>query len=319
MSSATSESRVATFGRDEVVDRKTVKRLSKRSDRDGLIRLAGHLSLLGLSGGLVYLSLGTWFLLPALLLHGGVMAFLFAPLHECSHGTAFKSRRLNEAVYWLVALIYMVPPTMFRFSHAHHHSFTQIRGRDHDMLDERMSLAGYLLFITGYRFWKRGLRWFLLHPFGQVADIDRECLPSGALPSVVREARIIMAFYGLLVLLSIATGSALLLWLWVLPRFLGEPFMRWLRIAEHGDCEESGNLLHNTRTTRAPGWLHFLFWNMSYHAEHHLCPMVPFHALPDLHKAVGDKMHPVGAGYLQVHASVLRNIRRRRRDVMATG
>lgn len=308
----------ATFGREGVVDRKTVKRLSKRTDRNGLLRLAGHLGVLSSTGFLVWLALGSWFLLPALLLHGAVMAFLFAPTHECSHGTAFRSRRLNEAAYWLVCLIYLVPPTMFRYSHAHHHTYTQVRGRDHDMLDERMSFAGYLLFISGYRFWKRGLRWFFLHPFGKVAAIDREVLPSGALPAVVREARIIMALYATLAVISVASGSFLLLWLWILPRFLGEPFMRWLRIAEHGDCEESGNLLHNTRTTKAPAWLHFLFWNMSYHSEHHLCPMVPFHALPALHESVGASLHPVGRSYLSVHGGVLRNIAARRRSTLVT-
>ncbi len=303
---------VLTYGRDQAVDRKTVKVLSKRTDRDGLIRLFGHLGVLGLIGALLWLALGTWLLVPALLLHGAVMALLFAPAHECSHGTAFRSRRLNEGVYWLVCLIYMVPPTMFRYSHAHHHTYTQIRGRDHDMLAERMSLAGYLFFCSGYRFWARGLRWFFLHPMGKVAEIDREVLPSGALPAVVREARIIMAIYAALALVSILTGSLAILWLWLLPRFLGEPFMRWLRIAEHGDCEENGNLLRNTRTTRAPAWLHVLFWNMSYHAEHHLCPMVPFHALPALHEKVATQIYPVGRGYLAVHAEVLQNIARRR-------
>jgi len=26
----------------------------------------------------------------------------------------------------------------------------------------------------------------------------------------------------------------------------------------------------------------YLFWNMPYHAEHHMLPAVPFHALPGL-------------------------------------
>jgi MocE subfamily Rieske [2Fe-2S] domain protein len=32
----------------------------------------------------------------------------------------------------------------------------------------------------------------------------------------------------------------------------------------------------------------FLYWNMNYHVEHHMFPLVPFHALPMLHKAVKD-------------------------------
>ena len=28
----------------------------------------------------------------------------------------------------------------------------------------------------------------------------------------------------------------------------------------------------------------FLYWNMNYHVEHHMFPMVPYHALPKLHE-----------------------------------
>lgn len=30
--------------------------------------------------------------------------------------------------------------------------------------------------------------------------------------------------------------------------------------------------------------LRFLYWNMNYHVEHHMFPMVPYHALPRLHE-----------------------------------
>ncbi len=87
--------------------------------------------------------------------------------------------------------------------------------------------------------------------------------------------------------------------------------MRWFRIAEHAECKEGPDLRENTRTTRASSWINFLFWNMPYHAEHHICPMVPFHALPRLHQVVRDKLFPVGEGYFKVHADVLSQIVRR--------
>jgi fatty acid desaturase len=30
----------------------------------------------------------------------------------------------------------------------------------------------------------------------------------------------------------------------------------------------------------------FLYWNMNYHVEHHMFPMVPYHALPKLHEVI---------------------------------
>jgi Na+-transporting NADH:ubiquinone oxidoreductase subunit F len=36
-------------------------------------------------------------------------------------------------------------------------------------------------------------------------------------------------------------------------------------------------------------WIHrYLYWNMNYHVEHHMFPLVPYHALPRLHAAVKD-------------------------------
>ena len=122
------------FGSDKVIDRKTLMPFVKRTDRHGLINLAGHGAALGATGYLLALSLGTWWVVPAMLAHGFVMALLFAPTHECSHGTAFRSRWLNETVFWMVSLIYLVPPTFFRYAHAAHHTYTQIRGNDPDMI-----------------------------------------------------------------------------------------------------------------------------------------------------------------------------------------
>jgi len=41
--------------------------------------------------------------------------------------------------------------------------------------------------------------------------------------------------------------------------------------------------------------IRFLMWNMPYHAEHHLCPAVPFHQLPALHRLLQEKLAHVAA------------------------
>ena len=270
------------------------------------------MTLLALSGALLFWSIGTWSMVPALLLHGFIMAFLFAPVHECSHGTPFRSRGLNETVYWIFCLIYMVPPTMFRYSHAIHHSYTQVRGGDPDMMPERMTVGYYLYYLTAFRFWTRVIRWHLTLPFGLISADERHYLPDSEKPRLKWEGRVIWLIYGSIAALAIYSGSWLPVTLWILPRLLGEPFMRWVRIAEHGECAEGGNLTRNTRTTRAPGWFKVLFWNMSYHAEHHLSPMVPFRALPRFHEKVKDRLYPVGSGYFAIHREILGKISRRR-------
>jgi fatty acid desaturase len=73
-------------------ERQHLLRLAARSDRQGVLQLAGHLAALLASGTAVLAARGSPWLLPALLLHGVLLVFLFAPLHESVHRTAFRSR-----------------------------------------------------------------------------------------------------------------------------------------------------------------------------------------------------------------------------------
>ncbi len=75
------------------LDREAVLALSRRSNGRPLMQLVLHLSLLSAAAFLVSLARGSAVLAPAIVLEGVVLAFLFAPLHETIHRTAFSSRR----------------------------------------------------------------------------------------------------------------------------------------------------------------------------------------------------------------------------------
>ena len=70
------------------------KQLMRRSDAKGLIQLSGHLAVLGLIGAGVWLSAGSAWMYLTLPVYGTVMVFLFAPLHETVHYTAFARKWL---------------------------------------------------------------------------------------------------------------------------------------------------------------------------------------------------------------------------------
>ncbi len=48
----------------------------------------------------------------------------------------------------------------------------------------------------------------------------------------------------------------------------------------------------NCRTVYMNPLNRFLYWNMNYHVEHHMFPLVPFHALPRLHEAIKNDCPP---------------------------
>ncbi len=293
---------------EDIIARKRLREFTRRNDWVALVWLTGHVSAVGFTGYLVYLTLGTLWVAPAIFIHGLSVTFLYSPMHECSHGTAFRSRWLNETVSWFVSLIYVSTPTWYRFKHAAHHTHTQIRDKDPDMILPTPATFGqYVWYCSGLPKWYRILGSLVRHASGKISPKDYGWLPVVKRPRVILESRITLAVYASVGVVAVAFGSSAPLIYWLIPRLVCEPLLRWLQVTEHVGCAEGSDIRTNTRTTKANPLLRFFFWNMPYHAEHHLCPSVPFHRLPALHRAVGGQLHEMGQGYIAVHRDILRN------------
>jgi fatty acid desaturase len=69
----------------------------------------------------------------------------------------------------------------------------------------------------------------------------------------------------------------------------------------------------NCRTVYMNPVLRFIYWNMNYHVEHHMFPMVPYHRLPELHeemKAFCPPAYPsVLAAYREIIPAIIRQAR----------
>ena len=99
--------------------------LVARSDARGLARLALHVPVIAAAGAVHASALDTAWMLPAAWLYGTTLVFLFAPLHETVHYTAFRSRWINRAVSAVCGWILLLPPRYFRAFHLEHHRYTQ--------------------------------------------------------------------------------------------------------------------------------------------------------------------------------------------------
>jgi fatty acid desaturase len=303
----------------QFVDKKTRKHLTRRSDLVGLSYLVGHFAAIGGGGVLVYLSYGTLLMLPAMLVHGIVLACLFAPMHECSHGTAFRTRRLNEFAYYLVSLVYISQPTWYRYRHAVHHTYTQIQGKDPAMvLPGPTTWQHYVEQVVGWRFWTTFPVAITKHALGTMRHQDSWYVPKADLPRIHNEARMMIVVYLGVAGAAVYFGTFAPLVYWLLPRMMGEPLQRVWRIAEHKGCDEGPDVRTNTRSTRASALMRALCWNMPFHSEHHVCPQVPFFALPALNSLVGNKLHPMGKSLWAVDREVRRTCIVSRADADAT-
>ena len=292
----------------EGIDRETLRRLSQRSNLRGLSQLAAHLALLGATGYLVHATRGAIWLLPALLLHGIVLDFVFCALHESVHRTAFASRRLNDAVAWLAGAVLILPPEYFRAFHFAHHRYTQDPARDPELaLPAPAKLSTYLWRATGLPNWGKRLRVTLGHAL--TGRVNEPFIADGKHRSVVREARVLWLCYGAVLALSFYFRSSGALLYWIVPAVLGQPFLRLYLMSEHMGCELSDDMYANTRTTYTNAAVRLLAWQMPYHVEHHAFPAVPFHALARVNALIRPRIEVSAPGYLALHASLIRGLR----------
>ena len=117
-----------------------------------------------------------------------------------------------------------------------------------------------------------------------------------------------VAGYFIIASLSIYFNTTFFLIYWFIPRILGEPFLRLVRMVEHTGKDETADMIHNTRTSFPSFFLKFLYWNMPYHVEHHLYASVPFYKLPKFHKLIKPHTDELEPSILAVHLEILKQI-----------
>ena len=288
------------------LDKKTLKQIAARSDRPGLLYLAKWTLSLVLTGALVRASLGTPWVWPAMFVHG---VFLTVPSyafsHETAHGTAFRSRWLNEAVLWITSLLYMEEPLHRRYTHTNHHTHTWHVGKDSQMpFDTPMGIWGWLTEITGFGLLRFHVQVFFRLATKHYTDTMRMVTPDGEFPEMTRNARIMLAIYTLIAAAPFA-GIWWPIWLLVIPRVLGAPVMLLFTLVQHVELQEdSPSILESTRSFRGNWLANFLYMNMNNHVEHHLFPQVPFHGLPHLARAVEAQVPAPDPGFIRTNCEV---------------
>ena len=280
--------------------------LVERSDSRGLARLALHTLAIAVAGASYAGALGTAWMLPAAWLYGTVLVFLFAPLHETVHYTAFRSRWINRAVSAACGWILVLPPRYFRAFHLEHHRYTQDPERDPELaVPPPGTWPGYLWRVSGLQYWTSRAKTMLVHATGTVAE---PYIGPSERAVVVREARLYLATYALAAVLSVAAGSVAILWFWIVPIALGQPMLRLYLLAEHTGCPMVPDMLENSRTVHTSAIVRFLAWNMPYHAEHHAYAAIPFHALPRAHVMLAPYIREQSPGYASVHRDLIRGL-----------
>ena len=289
------------------VEREQLRLLYRRSNVGGLKRLSAHLVLVAIAVVGVHQTESIQLYVPAAFVLGVVGIFLFAPLHECIHRTAFRSRWLNDAVARVAGFLLLLPPRYFRSFHLSHHRHTQVFARDPELAGKDVSTLGrYLIYVSGLLYWRDGILILICHALGQVTA---PYIGRAASQPIINEARCYLLIYVVLAVLSAIFQTTMLVTFWLVPAVLGQPVLRLYLLAEHTLCPLIPDMLRNSRTTLTMLPVRFIAWNMPYHAEHHALMAIPFHALPRAHMLFRDRIDHLTPGYSKFHGQLLAAIR----------
>jgi fatty acid desaturase len=297
------------------VPRKEMKALMQRHDgpaiRDTVILLSVMLAS-AVAGVLLWPS--PW-AIPAFAVYGVLYgSAMDSRWHECGHGTAFRTAWMNTALYHLASFCIVRNPVTWRWSHARHHTDTVIVGRDPEIAIMRPPefarlIANFFGILDAWQGWRQMLR----NAAGRIGAEEASFIPVSEQPKVVRVARVWVAIYAATLGAALWMGSILPLMLIGLPRLYGAWHHVMTGLLQHGGLAD--NVIDhrlNSRTVLMNPISRFIYWNMNYHVEHHMFPMVPYHQLPALHARIRDDLPTpspsIAAGFAEMWPALRRQL-----------
>ncbi len=310
------------------IDREVLRELTKPNDRKAFFHATAFVLIYYATTALslLFFLRGLWgWMIVAAYVHSMFVGFvgMGAAVHELSHGTAFKSKRLNNFFFRLFAFLSWNSYFHFKESHRRHHQFTSYD--THDLERPKNPVPFTWLTVVGWitvdpTYIKKLLWTNLQHALGNTnVDFFFWCplIPKEDIRTreLVRWARILILGHVLLAVVFAATGLWILIFTVSFSPFVG----RWLSRG----CQEQQHtgLAHNVPDWRVNAYtadfgpvMSFLYWHMNYHAEHDMYAAVPFYNLKRLRKALEPDLPVPIHEYWRGLAHLITVKRRYRRD-----
>jgi fatty acid desaturase len=298
------------------VERARIAPLLRKRDVPGLLFFGAWLVATGMATWLLFTVWGTVWVAPALLLEGVILSFAYAASHEGAHGTAFRTRWLNETVFYITSFVFGEEPMYRRYSHGRHHAATWYPGFDSQM--------PYRNPMTRWRWFSEtlavaatsiGIGQMMRHARGVLSSDEHSFVPPDRVSQLVWGARSFLAGYGLIlasplflqsVFLPVSFFGARLAGGWIVQLFINSQHM----------CMSEAVADHrlSTRSLDCSPPVRVLYWNMNFHVEHHLYPGVPFHALPKVNQLIARELPEPTRGAVRANLEILRVIGRQSED-----
>ncbi len=298
--------------RRDLISPERLAQLRRRDDRRAWLQIGSHFGAVAASGAALYLALGTWWAVPAFVIHGMLINYLYAAQHELMHGTVFNARFLNEMFSRITGLLVLYPRDYDRSMHFEHHRHTNVLHKDPELMgldanEMPDSWGRFLWRLTAIPYWTRRLATLSRNACGYTRA--ERYMSNGERTAIVREARLHVVVYAAVAAVSVWQSSSLALVLWLAPVLITKPLHHVQNIVEHTGLPLGHDVLATTRTIHVNPVLRWMAWNMQYHCEHHLFAAVPFYNLPALHRELSAHLRHEVRGYLGAARDVVASSR----------
>lgn len=244
------------------------------------------------------LEISYWLTLLLALPTAGLMVRIFIILHDCGHGSFFKSTKWNDFVGSLCGILTLTPYFLWRHSHAVHHATSGDLDRRGDgdiwtlTVREYLNASGWKR--LAYRIYRNPFVMFgiaptvnfgLLHRFVPRDTGKRERFSvhytNAALFIIVLGLGMLMGFkeFFLVQIPVLAIGGAAGIWLFYVQHQFEDTYWR-----DHPRWQYVPAALQGSSYFQMPPILQWFTGNIGFHHIHHLSPKIPNYNLPKCFK-----------------------------------
>lgn len=245
------------------------------------------------------LQISLWLTALLAILCGGLLVRIFIILHDCAHGSFFRSRRANDVIGHVAGVLTFTPYAHWRWEHAIHHASAGNLDRRGTGDVWTMTVQEYLAASRGrrlaYRLMRNPLILFVLAPlfvfvikqrFASAKANRRQrrsvWLTNVALGCMIAMFAWIFGIVSYLLIQSVALtlAGAVGLWLFYVQHQFENVY--WER-SERWDYTAAA--LQGSSFYKLPSVLQWFSGNIGFHHIHHLSPRIPNYNLQECHES----------------------------------
>ena len=281
--------------------REVVARYQAPSIPRSVIQLVNTLGPLTLTFIAMYFAMKVSYLLTLVLavVAAGFLIRTFIIMHDCGHGSFFKSRRANDIVGFITGVLTLTPYSQWRRDHAIHHATSgDLEERGHGDVTT-LTVKEYLALSRWgrlkYRVYRNAAIMLVIGPIWLMFIKHRVHTKDTAgkreiIGVYTTNAAIVLLF----VLTSLFIGPVKVAAIYFPAMFLAGAFGVWLFYVQHQfedtywaegkEWDYATAAVEGSSFYRLPRVLNWFTGNIGFHHVHHLSPKIPNYLLRKAHE-----------------------------------